>query len=136
MIALNPINGSASEYAEAYDNFILKSTRESEYRASLAWRAEKSVGKKGNQCVQFVRSFLGASEISGMARNTKTNSQTPEIGSVIKTNESSKGHIGVVIKIEDKTLWIVESNVPLGSERIGIRKFKLDDPRILGYYVF
>ena len=136
MIALNPINGNASEYAEAYDNFILKSTRESEYRATLVYRAEKSVGKKGGQCVQFVRGFLGTSEVRGLAKNARTNSETPEIGAIIKTKESLAGHIGVVIKIENEALWIVESNVPLGSERIGIRKFKLDDPRILGYYVF
>lgn len=85
----------------------------------------------------FVRAFLGLGqdEVPSLAKNLKTNSLTPEVGAVIKLNESPLGHVAVVLSFTNTEVTIGESNVPMGSERIGIRTLKINDPRILGYLI-
>ena len=84
-------------------------------------------------CVLYVEKVAGIDLPQiGYARNLKTNSKWPQIGSIVKTNEGWAGHLAVVSKIEGNTITIEESNyVPCQK---GTRQLKLDDERILGYY--
>jgi hypothetical protein len=110
--------------------------RQDRYESYLLEKKAKGyVGRRGFQCVTFVRKFLDTTTdiVPSMAKHTKTNSQTPEIGAIIVTNESKYGHVGAVIDYTDDWVKIVESNVPLGSELVGIRTLKINDKKIIGY---
>jgi len=106
-------------------------------RYLLQQQAEKLKGKWGGQCTFFVRQFLKATQnnIPSLARLTPTNSTEPELYAIVKTKESRFGHLGIVIDFDEESVTIFESNVPLGSEKIGIRKLKINDARILGYHI-
>ena len=101
--------------------------------AELTEKANKLKGKYGGQCVIFAKKFLGVTESWGLARNVKTNTSTPVIGSVIKTSESWAGHVGIVINATETTVTIVESNYIRNT--IGIRTLLITDKRIKGYKV-
>lgn len=100
----------------------------------LTQKAEKLVGTYGGACVSFARNFTGATPdvVGGMARNVPTNTTTPDIGEIIKTDESPAGHLGVVIAIDGDTLTVVDSNYHWDNI-IHIRIINLNDPKILGY---
>lgn len=100
----------------------------------LTQRAKKLVGTYGGPCVTFARNFTQASPdvVSGMAKNVQTNTTTPEIGAIVKTNESRFGHLAVVISDDGDTETVVESNYHWNGI-IDIREIPVDDPRILGY---
>lgn len=100
----------------------------------LTKKAEKLVGKYGGACVTFARNFTGATPdvVSGMARNVETNTTTPEVGEIVKTNESSAGHLEVIIGIDGDNLTIVDSNYGWDN-LIRIRIINAQDPKILGY---
>lgn len=101
----------------------------------LQQQAKKLKGQWGGQCVIFVRNFLNTTKavVPSVAKKTQTDSQSPQIGDIIKTNESVYGHVAIVIDYTDTTVTILESNVPMGSERIGTRTLPLTSPKILGY---
>lgn len=101
----------------------------------LAQKAKKLIGSRQGQCVVFVRKFLETDEVASLAKNTEVNSKSPEPGAIIITNESKYGHVGAVLEYTDTTVTIAESNVPLGSEKMGIRILQLKDLRILGYRI-
>lgn len=107
------------------------------YSFQLTKKAEKLRGTHQGQCTTAVRNFLGlgADEIQGLAKNNEPNSENPEVGSVIITDESKYGHVGVVLYFTDTTVTFYESNVPMGSEIAGIRTLQLNDPRIVGYKI-
>lgn len=67
----------------------------------------------------------------GAAKNYPTNSDTPQIGGFVKTDESSLGHLAVVIGVTSDSIKIEESNYLKTS--LDQRTIKLDDPRIVGY---
>ena len=100
----------------------------------LAQKANKLVGRYGGQCVTFARNFTQAapSLVGGMAKNIPTNTNTPIVGAIVKTNESRFGHLGVVIADDDDNLTIVESNYHWNGI-IDIREISATDPRIVGY---
>ena len=100
----------------------------------LTQKANKLVGKYGGQCVTFARNYTKATPeiVVGMAKKVSTNTTTPEIGAIVKTNESKFGHLAVVIAITDETETVVESNYHW-NEVISIRQISLTDPRIVGY---
>lgn len=100
----------------------------------LSQKARKLVNRFGGQCVTFARNFTGAtpSDISGMAKNITTNTTTPAIGEIIKTDESIFGHVGVIIGIDGDILTIVDSNYNW-DQRIQIRTINLQNPHIMGY---
>ncbi len=100
----------------------------------LRLEADKLKGKYGGACVTFARNFTQATPdvVGGMARNVATNTTTPEIGAIVKTNESRFGHLAVVIGLTDDTETVVESNYHWNGV-IGIREISLTDPKIVGY---
>ncbi len=100
-------------------------------------KAEKLKGKYGGPCVTFARNFTGAdkADVGGMARNVQTNTTTPEVGEIVKTNESKFGHLAVIIDIkEDGSIVVVESNYHWNGI-IGIREIHKDSPVIVGYII-
>lgn len=99
----------------------------------LTEKANSLKGKYGGQCVIFAKKFLGVTESWGLARNVKTNTSTPVIGSVIKTSESWAGHVGIVINATKTTVTIIESNYIRNT--IGIRTLSITDKRIKGYKI-
>ena len=111
-----------NEVARAYQSWLLQQ------------KAKKLVGKYGGACVTFARNFTESSTdtVSGMAKNVATNTTTPEIGAIVKTNESRFGHLAVVIGLTDDTATVVEANYHWNGV-IGIREIPLDDPKIVGY---
>lgn len=108
--------------AAAYESFILTK------------KAQKEVGRYGGACVTFARIFTGAAPdvVGGMARNVQVSTTTPEIGEIVKTNESRFGHLAVVIGIDDDNLTVVESNYRWDGI-IDIRALPATDPKIVGY---
>jgi hypothetical protein len=106
------------------------------YSDILFKRAKKLQGTVQGTCVQAVQSFLETQEIKGMAKTNTVNSTEPEVGAVVITGESRWGHVGVVIAYTESTVIVYESNVPLNSYRAGIRIFKINDSRIMGYHTF
>lgn len=102
----------------------------------LTEKANQLKGKYGGQCVTFARKFaeMPAELVSGTAKYVPTNSQTPELGAIIKTNESKYGHLAVVIGIEGENLTLVESNYAW-SGQISVRVINASDKRILGYII-
>lgn len=117
-------------------DYIVQRQADERSQALIA-RATELVGQKGGQCVVFARQFsgVGRDKVQGLAKNTKTNSTQPELGSIIKLNMSRPGHVAVVIAITAESVTFVESNVPMGSERVGIRTLQTSDSRILGYLI-
>lgn len=113
-----------NEVAKAYESWL------------LSQKAKKLVGKYGGACVTFARNFTQSSSdvVSGMAKNVTTNTTTPEIGAIVKTNESRFGHLAVVIGFDDNSAVVVESNYHWNGV-IGIREIQLDDPKIVGYLI-
>lgn len=107
------------------------------YGFQLTEKAKKLVGTRQGQCTLAVRKFLelGNDQIAGLAKNNEKNTDFAEIGAIIITNESWYGHVGVVLSVTDSKVTIYESNVPLGSERAGIRVLNINDPRIVGYKI-
>lgn len=118
---------------------IYKPTIEQETEALshyLTEKATKLIGKKGGQCVVFVRTFagVGRDKVQGLAKNNKINSTVPTIGAVIKTKESWYGHVAVVIAIKEDQIQIVESNYHW-NQRVSIRWIKITNPKIAGYII-
>ena len=101
----------------------------------LIQRAKKLKGTTQGSCVTFARNFLRLSgdEIKGVAKNLRTNSETPEVGAIGKTNESRYGHLFVIIGIEGENLTIVDSNYGWDN-KVRIRQLSTQDRRILGYW--
>ncbi len=102
----------------------------------LTQKAKKLVGRYGGQCVTFARNFTQASStiVSGVAKNVQTNTTTPEIGAIVKTNESRFGHLAVLISMDGNTGTVVDSNYGWNGI-IRIREIQLDDPKIVGYVI-
>ena len=100
----------------------------------LTNKAKKLKGKYGGPCVTFARNFTGASmdDVSGIANKVKTNSITPEIGEIVKTNESFAGHLQVIISIDGDILTVIDSNYEWDGV-IRIRTINANDDKILGY---
>lgn len=107
-----------------------------EYKNELNSRAEKLKGSWQGQCVVAVRKFIGVSrsEIQGLAANLKTNSQTPEIGAIIKIETGYTDHVGVVIDYNNEFITYFDSNGDW-SERAAIRNIKTSDKKILGFKI-
>lgn len=105
-----------------------------ERTAELLYRARQLEGTYGGSCVQFARYFTGMGKISGQARNLKTNSEHPEIESILKTSESIPGHLAVVLYVRDNSIYVEESNYNWNGI-ISTRWLSLTDPLIEGFYI-
>lgn len=129
-------------YAEAIEKqtedaaLAAKEAAEEALSQDLTNRAEALIGKRGGQCVIFVRNFLGVGrdEIQGMAKNTKVNSQDPEVGSIIVIYASRYGHVGVVLFTTDDGYVVYADSNGSWTQRVAIRKIKINDPKIKGYH--
>ena len=115
----------------AYQNWL-----EEQYEKELIQKAKSLEGTRQGQCVVAVRKFLGIGrdEIQGLAKNTETNSSTPELGAIIKIKAGKTGHVGVVIGIEDDRIYIFESNW-IAYEKASTRWLPINDSSIIGYKI-
>ena len=102
----------------------------------LTQRAETLRGTFQGQCVVGARNFLGVGRdvLQGMAKNTKTNSKDPEVGSIIKLGMSRYGHVGVVLYTTEAEVFYYDSNGDW-RQRGAIRQIKINDKRIKGYKI-
>ena len=121
------------ETAELH-KFILYKDDERTRIAEEIYRFERLIGHHGGSCVQFARRFFPNLPSLGQAKNLKTNLTEPQVGALVKTKESSYGHLGYVLYIQDGEILIVESNWDW-RETIGMRWLNIDDPNIVGYFV-
>jgi hypothetical protein len=111
-----------------------KQREENRLSQELVARANALKGRKGGQCVVFVRQFTGVarSQVAGMAKFVKTNSSAPQIGSIVKTKESRYGHVAVVVAITEEQILVVESNYSW-NQRISMRWISKQSSKIVGY---
>lgn len=84
-------------------------------------------------CVSFAKATSGINVGPiGMAKNHPINSQTPEIGEIVITNESPAGHLAVVTAVDNSTITVSEANyIPCKTDT---RTLKKTSPVIRGYY--
>jgi len=92
----------------------------------------KVIGRDNRQCVTYARAKTGK-PVYGLARLNPTNSAYPQVGAVVKTNESKSGHLAVVVAETYSTITIREANYRHGfeTERVLLKT----DGRILGYVI-
>lgn len=106
------------------------------YSKELTAKAEQLIGTRGGQCLPFARKFsgMGRDKGTGLAKNIKVNSKTPQVGAVIALRMSKYGHVGVVLFTTEDSVVYADSN---GQWRqiVAIRKLPLKDKRIRGYVV-
>lgn len=107
-----------------------------EWSAQLTSYSKTLVGKRTGQCVTSLRAYFGESrkDVQGLAKNTKPNTQTPEIGSIIILKMSWAGHVGKIIDIDGNTITYWDSNGDW-SQRGAIRTININDRRIAGYRI-
>ena len=70
----------------------------------------------------------------GNAINWPTNTDTPRVGSVVKTRESRLGHVAIVIEVKSSSIVIKEMNGTAGWNRVNTREILINYPLIVGYY--
>lgn len=113
------------------------------YKNELNQKAQKLKGKWQGQCVVAVRKFIwgqeadsdfARSQIKGLAAHLKTNTQTPEIGAIIKLETGYTDHVGVVLDYNDQYITYYDSNGDW-TERAAIRSIKTSDQKILGFKI-
>lgn len=61
-------------------------------------------------CVLYAKAITGYREVVGYAKNWPKNSETPQVGGVIITNESYAGHVGVITQVQEDSITITEAN--------------------------
>lgn len=135
---------SIPEKAVAKDDYLtyaeLKAYEEKkadqEWSNQLVAYSKTLVGKRTGQCVLAVRNYFGVpkSQVSGLAKNTKANTQTPQVGSIIILKLSKVGHVGIVIKVDGNLVTYFDSNGDW-RQRGAIRTIINGDRRIAGYRV-
>lgn len=113
----------------SYDELI-----EEKLKDYLNQKANKLNNTHQGQCVVAARNFLelSRSQISGVAKNFKTDSNDPSIGAIVKFRGSKSGHVGVVID-ETKTKILVYHSNYSSYERASINWFDKNDSDIVGY---
>lgn len=104
--------------------------RKTHYKSSTYSNYE-IVGTSYSQCVIYAQSKGLKLQGYGYARNYPTNSDTPNVGGFIKTNESSAGHLAYIVGIDGDNITIEESNYRRGY--ITRRTLNIADPIIKGY---
>jgi len=92
----------------------------------------KVISRDNRQCVPFVREKSGKS-VYGLAKLNPINSAYPEIGAVVKTNESWTGHLAWVVDESMSTITIRETNFRSGLQTQ--RTLLRSDGRILGFII-
>lgn len=90
-------------------------------------------------CVLFAKAYSGKNPGSvGYAKNWPINSQTPQVGAVGITTESSSGriytgHVFVVQEVAGSQIKVIEAN--FGGCGISTRYLNADSPVIRGYFI-
>lgn len=102
-----------------------------------------TVGKESQSycsCVQFSKEKTGYQGSVGFAKNWKRNSETPQVGGVVITSESSAGgvytgHVAVIsaVNYDTNTITIDEANY-IRCKR-STRTLAMGDHRIIGYWI-
>lgn len=135
----NPESAVAKDDYLTYDQLKAyeEKRQEQEWSNQLVAYSKTLVGKRTGQCVVAVRQYFGISksEVQGMAKYTKPNTQTPKVGSIIIFKGMSRyGHVGIVIATDGELVTYFDSN---GSwnQRGAIRTIIKSDRRISGYRI-
>jgi hypothetical protein len=133
LFLLSPQSLKADNYYPKQD-VAYKPSEEETFIISLRNRAVAQKGKYVGSCVIGVRQLLGVGrdKVGGLASSTKVNSQTPEVGAIIKLNMSKYGHVGVVLDFTSTQISYYDTNWSWNG-RADIRTINITDKRILGY---
>ena len=122
-----------NDLQQAYKAYL----EEREWSIELTSYSETLIGKRTGQCVLAIRKYYSVpkNEVQGLAKNTKPNTQTPKVGSVIIfKNMSWAGHVGIVIDVyQDKVIYF-DSNGDW-KQKGAIREINKNDKRITGYKI-
>lgn len=113
--------------------------QELEWSRQLVEYSRTLQGKRTGQCVLALRNYFGVprSEVQGLAKNTKINSQTGQVGAVIVFKRMSwAGHVAIQITPVDEqgNFQYFDSNGSWG-QRGAIRTININDRRISGYRI-
>lgn len=125
---------------KAYENQKQEQERikaDKEWSNQLVAYSKTLVGKRTGTCVLAIRHYFGISksEVQGLAKYTKANTQRPQVGSVIIFKNLSKwGHVGIVIAVDGELVTYFDSNGNLNN-RGAIRTIINGDRRISGYRI-
>lgn len=133
-----PISNSNAKDNELTQEQIQKQEELRKSEELLAY-AHTLVGKRTGQCVLALRQYFSVSkdEVSGMAKNTKINSQTGKVGAVVVFRNMSRfGHVGYQITPvrQNGDFEIFHSNGDW-TQRGEILTINIKDPRISGYRI-
>lgn len=140
-----PISVNANGLQETYNpqpqvsNEEWSQIQEAEWSKQLVAYAKTLEGKNTGECVLALRKYFGIprSEVSGMAKSTKINSQTGKVGAIVVFKKLSwAGHVGIQITPVDSTgnFQYFDSNGSWG--KIGkIRTINISDKKISGYRI-
>lgn len=121
--------------------------QELEWSRQLVAHAQKLAGKRAGQCVLALRYQFGVprSEVAGLAKNTKINSQTGKVGAVVVFKKMSwAGHVAIQITPVDANgnfqYWAsneigTKSEIARGKGKSVIRTININDRRISGYRI-
>ena len=91
-------------------------------------------GAKIGECVGFVKKFLHLPAL-GDAKDYPVNFGWAVIDSVVVLKDGKESHVAIVLGIMGDSIVLGESNRDYkGTVEIG-RTLKMNDPRIVGYYV-
>jgi hypothetical protein len=140
------LQNTFNQYQQAYYN----QQAEYQWSAQLVAHAQTLVGKRTGQCVTSIRTYFGVpkSEVQGLAKNTKINSQTGKVGAIVVFKRMSwAGHVGYQITPVDSSgnFQYFDSNGDGGryirgrwvwDEKAKIRTINIKDPRISGYRIY
>lgn len=88
------------------------------------------------QCVVYVRLVTGNPLIHGRAKDIVPNSTVPQVGAVVKLDESYNGHVAIVKDIKDGNLVLSEANLinsKNGGPVVNGRLIPINSSEILGY---
>lgn len=110
------------------------------WSSQLVAYSQTLVGKRTGQCVVSLRQYFGVpkSEVSGLAKNTKINSQTGKVGAIVVFKRMSwAGHVGYQITPVDSqgNFQYFDSNGGW-NQRGAVRTINVADKRISGYRIY
>lgn len=99
------------------------------------WKASQV--KETCSCVLAVKRLTGFTQSVGYAKNWPRNTDTPQVGGVVITNESSSGtyktgHVAYISVIQDDVITLDEWNYVRCKHTT--RTIKVGDKRIIGFW--
>lgn len=112
---------------------------ELQWSSQLVEYSKTLVGKKTGQCVTSLRRYFGISrsEVAGLAKYTKINSQSGKVGAIVVFKRMSwAGHVALQITPVDQNgnFLYFDSNGDW-RQRGAIRTININDRRITGYRI-